>query len=221
MGLVEIEKGSLRFMVREGTLDEWVVNEVCTPREYLKPMKIRYGDRILDIGMNIGSFSVLASYVGAQTVGYEPDLDNYTLACKNLELNGFKRKTHNAGVSDVDKEVLLYVCDKKNKGTHTTTPTKGRPAVKISCEGINDILARENPNKIKMDCEGEEYPIIMGVTDWRKVKLIRLEWHRKILKDESNSKLEQVWEKLLADGFRIRGKRDGRGWVSMLTAERK
>ena len=50
------------------------------------------GDVFVDVGANIGYFSVLAaSVVGEQgaVFGFEPDPNNYRLLCANAELNGF------------------------------------------------------------------------------------------------------------------------------------
>ena len=213
-------RGALQFKLRNDTLDEYMLNEALMPREYVKPMQLRRGDVVLDIGMNIGGFSIFADFIGAKLISYEPDPSNYEIACDNIELNNSKVKAYNKAVADKSGTISFYINTLKNRGVHSIIPTNGRKVLSVECEDINEILKRESPNKIKIDCEGAEYSIIKAVKEWGSVRLIRMEWHRKMLKDESNEKLDEVWDILLHAGFRIKGKRNGRGWVQMLTAER-
>jgi len=57
---VLINRGRLKFNVREDTLDEWVVDEVL--KVYQPALSMRPGDIVMDIGMNIGAFSCLACF---------------------------------------------------------------------------------------------------------------------------------------------------------------
>lgn len=216
----EIKRGSLKFNVREDTLDEWIVDEVLSGI-YTRPLEIKRSDVVLDIGMNIGVFSVLAGYLGANIIGYEPEPENFEMAEYNILNNGLGGIFRNAGVSDENKTETLYLNEKKNRGQHSITPVKGRKTIDIKCFDINEILDEHRPNKIKIDCEGEEYKIIMAVTTWGQVDRIVFEWHRKLLKDESNVKFHKVICKLEADGFEVIAKRDGKGWYQFVKCIRK
>jgi len=223
----EIKRGGLSFIVRNNTLDEYVVDEVLKPYEYLTPMKMRHGEKILDIGMNIGAFAVLASYVGCRVVGYEPDSENYAVAQENIKRNDSRVTAINRGVLDTKRQEKLYLCGKKSRCKHTIIPTKGRDVIIMECDGINDVLREVKPDKVKIDCEGGEYAILLAVRNWRNVRLVHWEWHRKLLEDQSNEKLEEVLCKLEADGFKVKQKKNARkclrtkkGWTQMITAER-
>ena len=164
--MYEISRSGMKFNVREDTLDEWIVDEVLLPTNYLMPLMVVAKDIVLDIGMNIGVFSVWAASRGAKVIGYEPEKENYDLAVSNMDINGFSGELFKKGVSDEDKTISLYLNEKKNRGQHQTTYVKGRRSVDIECVGINSILEKYKPTKIKIDCEGEEYKIIKAVKNW-------------------------------------------------------
>lgn len=206
--------------MRDGTLDEWIVDEVLNLTCYAAPLNLRSGDVVLDIGMNIGAFSVLASLCGGGVIGYEPEKENYDIAILNMELNGFKGKFIQAGISDIKRNALLFLNGKKNKADHTMEKMRGREAIEVQCFGINEVLKEHKPNKIKMDCEGEEYKIILAVQDWINTEKMVFEWHRRILKDEKNKKFNAVMAALEKD-FEVIAKRDGRGWTQKVKCERK
>lgn len=85
------------FVVREGTSDAFVVKEV-SGSAYSK-LKLYPDDVCLDIGLNIGVFSVIASEKCKYVYSYEPEPENFQLAIKNVDLNKRKNvKLHNVAV---------------------------------------------------------------------------------------------------------------------------
>jgi len=138
--------------VRPGTLDEYVFKEI---RPSYNMLDIQEGDIVLDIGANIGAFSLYAEQQGASEIySYEPDSDNFSILEKN---SPYSTNTHCAVVGDDSDYVMLYVNSKKNKGLHMTREVKGRDAVKVLALNFNDIINDRKPNKIKIDVEGAEY----------------------------------------------------------------
>ena len=217
----QIKRNNLNFNIRPNTLDEWIVDEVLTPSCYMNHLCINSDDIVLDIGMNIGVFSVIALQEGAEVVAFEPEAENYAIAKSNIELNNYTADIYQMGISNKEKQISLYLNNKKNRGNHSTTKFRGRSEIKINCADINKVLKKREFTKIKMDCEGEEYKIIMAVKTWMQIKKIRFEWHRRILQDENNFLFTNMIEKLESDGFDVIAKRDGKGWTQMITANKK
>ena len=80
------------------------------------------GDVFVDVGANIGYFSVLAaSLVGEQgaVFSFEPDPNNYRLLCANMALNAFDGNsvTVEAALSDLAGEGRLFLSE-DNLGDH-------------------------------------------------------------------------------------------------------
>lgn len=220
----EIEKiniGNFSFLSRKDTLDYWVIDEVVNPSMYLRPLEINGDDVVLDIGANIGIFSVVAGKRAKKVFSYEPDNENFNVAKGNLKENNIKNcEIFELGVSGEKCEKTLWLNTKKNRGNHSMQFFNGREALIVKCVGINEVLKLSNPTKIKIDCEGEEYEILKSVKKWGKVERIVMEWHRKILKDESNTLFNEIIEKMEKD-FEFIGKRDAKGWTQKLLFIRK
>lgn len=144
------------FTVRPDTLDSYVVNELTTYRH----MPIVAGDCVLDVGGNIGSFAALAIKCGAEkVVSVEPDEENLAL----LRVNAPEAQIIHAAVVGPDTtadHVLLYKNIGKNKGLHSTVPTRGRDTVTVPAVQWQTLLSGVHPNKIKIDCEGAEYAFL-------------------------------------------------------------
>lgn len=148
--MTETYKG---FTVRPGTLDDYVVNEISSYRH----MPIHKGDHVLDVGGNIGTFARTACDKGAVVVSVEPDPDNYDL----LKSNAPACTALCAAVTSVAGSVLLYQNLGKNKGLHSTVPTRGRSTVNVDGLAWQELLQKYRPNKIKIDCEGAEYAFLV------------------------------------------------------------
>jgi FkbM family methyltransferase len=138
------------YQIRPGTMDDYVVNELRTYRH----LPLVEDDRVLDVGANIGVFTKYAVQQGALVLAIEPDPDNFALLEKNA---GNAMLCRAAVVRSAKPEVTLYINKGKNKGLHSTIPTRGRDEITVPAVNWNNILTSFQPTKIKIDCEGAEY----------------------------------------------------------------
>jgi FkbM family methyltransferase len=129
------------------------------------------GDCFVDVGANIGYFTLLA----AQRVGesgrvfaFEPELRNYRLLNENLKLNGLQGRVTavEAGLSVRDEEARLYL-HPDNLGDHqlhaaAERQRESRPVQLLSgsrylAEQVNRV------DLVKVDTQGSEYQVIEGL----------------------------------------------------------
>lgn len=173
------------FVVREGTSDSFVVKEV-SGSAYSK-LKLYPDDVCLDIGLNIGVFSVIASEKCKFVYSYEPEPENFELATKNVDLNKRENvKLHNVAViGNNDKKRFLSINKKKNKGCHSLIPKRGRGSKTVNCMEINKIIEQTNPTVMKVDTEGAEFEILMAIKpeNMKKFREIIFEFHHAHLDD--------------------------------------
>jgi len=222
---MELEKktfGFNEFFVRDNKSDEWVIKEVINPNTYQKALNINKNDIVLDLGLNIGAFAVFWGYKAKQCFAYEPEIENFNIAKKNIDLNNIKNCTliNSAVTGSDEKHTYFYVGLGSRKDGHSILPFRGRKKTKVSCLNINDILKATKANKIKIDIEGAEYEVIKAIENWKQIDAIIFEWHKNFLKDDNNVKLKEI-EKIIKSNFiQVKGNFNTRGWMNIISAKK-
>jgi FkbM family methyltransferase len=126
---------------------------------------LREGDLFLDIGSNIGSFTILASGVSrATTWAFEPDPETVVALKRNTALNELDSRVviHELALGDINGTVsFTRGLDAVNRvATNGETAVRTVPVVRL------DTLVRENrPVMIKMDVEGYEEQVVRGAEE--------------------------------------------------------
>lgn len=110
----------------------------------------------IDIGSNIGLFSMKCRMNGCFTEGYEPFIDNYNMAITNCD-----NIKNYAIVSNDVKTKRLYICKNSPWNNTLYREVKGREYIDVECKAFYDIIPIDEKNVcIKMDIEGEELNIL-------------------------------------------------------------
>jgi FkbM family methyltransferase len=131
---------------------------------------LRPGDVFVDVGANIGYFSVLAaSVVGAQgaVFAFEPDPDNYRLLRANVELNGLGHcvTAVEAALADTEGDGRLFL-SADNLGDHQVYAGDApRSSVPIALLHGSRYLAGRLPrlDLLKVDTQGAEFQVMAGL----------------------------------------------------------
>ena len=156
-------------LLREGI---WEPYETSLVQALLGP-----GDVFVDIGANIGYFTVVAaSLVGTsgQVFAFEPDPANYRLLLKNTRHNDLQAcvEAVQAGLAQDDSAGTLYLSE-DNLGDHQIYPTKN-PRDQLDIKLLNGsavlgrLLRRAGQTKvdlIKVDTQGSEAAVMAGLMD--------------------------------------------------------
>jgi len=166
-----------KFEIREGKYDEIIIREVARENLYLKPLKLRRSDRVLDVGAHIGSFSILASKFVRHIWAFEPSPREFELLRKNLALNAIVNVTSIDSALWCEDGWIDFYLAKTNTGNGTTLKKRGRECIRVIARDVNGVIDRIQPNKIKMDCEGSEIILLPAIKDWSGVERIAIEFH--------------------------------------------
>lgn len=124
---------------------------------------LRPTDLFLDVGANIGAYSILASgEIGSHTIAIEPIPSTFGHLTNNIAVNQIQEKVraYNIGLSSV-KGIVRFTkaFDAIN---HVATPEE---LYTIDVEvDILDSLMKDTPSLIKIDVEGFETEVINGAT---------------------------------------------------------
>ena len=176
------------YTLRNGTefqthysLDAATIFVIYIRRDY---GKVPIDSIIVDIGANIGIYSVFASLQGKNNVvyAYEPMKETFEHLNKNIELNDCKDKIipFNYAIASKREKRKMYIADSVTNTITSSNPNL--PSVEIETITLDDILKENNLEKIdllKMDCEGAEYEIFYNLKEenFSKIKDIRMEFH--------------------------------------------
>jgi FkbM family methyltransferase len=168
---------------------------------------------VLDVGGNVGFFSIIARHYFPRALihSYEPDPEIFLLLRKNTESIGVI--THNAGIAARDgyADIVKSDCSLSTK----LDTTAGGPIRVTSIKAAFDKLG-DSIDLLKLDCEGGEWSILEDKETLRRAKYLAMEYH--FTKDVSRS----VWELvrlLKQEGFAIESLRESQvRVVGQLTA---
>lgn len=135
---------------------------------------LRRGDLFVDVGANIGSYSIWAGELGAEVVALEPASDTFALLEENIALNGYR---------------ILAVRAAAGPTRATVRVTSGRDTVnRISPAGeaeadmvtLDSMVGERVVAGLKIDVEGFEIEVLRGcerALSERRIRLIQLEWN--------------------------------------------
>ena len=173
---VDLRNG-VRFHVRPGTGDLPIIDEVFIHRVYDRALRrIGQGERVIDIGANIGVFAIAAAARGAQVLCFEPLRDNFDSLLANIRLNGIEQRVcaHRLAVAGSAGEIELHVIGDRGASTafpsiHPTWSARSDVTrMKAGCTTLGDIFRLngiDGCDCLKIDCEGAEYEMFAGVDE--------------------------------------------------------
>lgn len=124
-------------------------------------------DLFVDVGSNVGSYTLLASGVkNASSISFEPSIDAFNRLNKNIQINKLfdKVNTFNAAVGN--KDGIMKFTKNNNLTNHILTEkddTSEYEEVKII--SLDTILKNYSPNIIKIDVEGFELSVLNGALE--------------------------------------------------------
>lgn len=185
--------------------------------EKIYAINIPYDETVVvaDIGMNVGFGALFFSQYSfvSRIYSYEPFLSTYNEGLQNFELNpGYAHKIipHHTGISDKNATLNVPLMGsgdggasinedilKINNTSHLPTTTIN--TIHFETE-MRRIISENGGRKIvvKMDCEGEEYPIFRSVKDqdiFEHFYMMIIEWHLK--------SPDEILEVLTKNNFKI------------------
>ena len=117
---------------------------------------LRPGDLFLDIGANVGSYSVLAAACGSEIIAFEPG-ERYEDLLRNMRINGIEADCRRLALGDRNGTVRFTSgLDSINRAA-----VDGESAGEIEVRRLDDIVNRA-PALIKCDVEGYEAAVVAG-----------------------------------------------------------
>ena len=136
--------------------------------------RLRAGTIFIDVGANIGTYSIMAASLGAEVIALEPAKDTAELLRENVALNGFS------------VDVIEAAAGREAGTTHFTAGQDCINQVDPSGDVIvpvvtlDSIIGERHVTGMKVDVEGFEFDVLLGcmraLQDHR-IDLLQLEWN--------------------------------------------
>lgn len=205
--LKKINFNNKTCIFRDNKNEAAIVREAFTANTYEhNGMTFEKDDIVLDLGANIGCFTLSVFDRVKQVIAVEPEKHNCEIADLNIKENNINNCIfyQAAVVGNNDKERTLY-CGWCAGMYSLHTNTHQRVSVNIKCVNIQDLIDKYNPTKIKFDIKGSEIECVHGIKDWKRVNQVAFDYCFDINGDLTNQYkvFNDFKAKLKKDGFDI------------------
>jgi len=169
-------QGHQMFLAPQGSYaaPDMVVDRYERATTELFKQLLRPGMVFVDVGANIGYFSLLAAKLvgaGGKVYAFEPEPGNHALLCKNINLNSYSNvHAVQKAVSNKSESTLLFL-SALDSGSHSLYSEAARgiqKSVEITTTSVDEFLESENwpgIDLMKIDVEGAELEVLEGMGD--------------------------------------------------------
>jgi FkbM family methyltransferase len=217
---VAVSSDSIKLRLRPGSGESFTFYENLIRRDYLaNGIRLGAGATVIDIGANIGSFTVLAgSIVGAtgRVISFEPVSETFSRLQANVALNGLQNVVAcREAVDGRDGTIEIRIGAKSALSTayDGIGPTEETVIETAPCSSMASIFDRFHLDRVqllKIDCEGGEYGIFRSLTPDLASRIDQIAMEVHMISGESIDALARTVQSL---GFSIT--RFGMNWVAM------
>ncbi len=136
------------------------------------------GDLFVDVGANVGLYSVLMAEFGCEVIAFEPIDATADQLEKNLALNGYEATVMRCALADEPGSMKMagpdalrqHLVDDDGSAEGTTVPVKT----------LDDVVGERIVAGLKIDVEGAERMVLLGgsvALSEGRIRLLQLEWN--------------------------------------------
>lgn len=193
--IVDISGTNLKFDLRDNyETDKIVIKEIFEENVYeVNSGRFAVDGVTVDIGANIGAFSILAASHGSKVYAVEPEPHNLEAMKNNITLSGMDHLITAVpyGISDFKGTAVIH-----DSGGGSSIKDDGAFGAEIeimTLDNLFELYHIDSVNVLKIDVEGSESEIILGASKetLNKCKYISMEFDIR-----SGNKLGEITQKL-------------------------
>jgi FkbM family methyltransferase len=123
---------------------------------------LRNGDLFVDIGANVGSYTVLASaQVGASTISVEPVPSTFSKLGQNISINQIEKIVRPLNIALGSEKSTLQFTTTLDTVNHVATSQETN-TIQVEVDTLENVLGIQIPILIKIDVEGFETEVMKG-----------------------------------------------------------
>ena len=146
---------------------------------------VKKNDCCLDVGSNMGFYTIWFSKFTNKILSFEPDQNNFRRLNKNIQINGLDKAITSINIALGDEERLVSFTNHLDGENHISLSGNGELA-QVKCRKLKNVLDEygiHHIKYIKMDVEGFELSVLKGMTDLleeKKVDIIQIEINKSV-----------------------------------------
>lgn len=122
---------------------------------------LKKDDIFFDIGANVGSYTLLASFRNAKTIAFEPIPETFDILEKNIILNDIGSITTLVNKAVGSKAGLLSLTNNQDTTNHVVNASN-KETVEVEITSLNEYHNNYKPILLKIDVEGFETEVLNG-----------------------------------------------------------
>jgi FkbM family methyltransferase len=127
---------------------------------------LRPGELFVDVGANVGAFTVLAAGVaGAEVRAFEPNPGTFEMLERNVRLNGLQERATPVRAAVGQSEGTIQMTTDLGTENYVTTGTTARNSATVKMIALDKELSEAAPDLMKVDTEGFETEVFSGATN--------------------------------------------------------
>ncbi len=207
--IVELDTGA-RFRVST-RMEVWILKESCLDRDYERDgIAVPDGGTVVDIGAGLGDFAIHIARArpGAAVFAFEPLPESFARLQENIRLNSVPNvRALPEAVAGSPGTLSLYTVTGLS-GQHRSAgdgAAAKEPAITVPAITLGEAFDRYGIARcdfLKIDCEGAEYQILLGLPEETLCRIARiaLEYHDHV----TSHTHEELVRFLEAHGFTVR-----------------
>lgn len=163
--ITEIDYAGKRMMVYHSSFDAHCISYTMRQgqiwdKEVIDYIKENIADKelnMVDVGVEVGSYSIMLCDHFKKITGFEPNLNNYKVFSHTIKINGIDNiELHNKGCGAINS-----VCSLTSKNSDQISVGQGTiPLVTL------DSLDLDNCKFLKIDVEGHEFEVLKGAKNF-------------------------------------------------------
>jgi FkbM family methyltransferase len=137
--------------------------------------ELREGGLFIDVGANVGTYTLWAAELGAEVIALEPAEDTFGLLLENIALNGYRVTAVRAAAGDHCGTARFTT------GLDSANCLAADGPVRADLTTIDSLVGDRHVTGMKVDVEGFEIDVLRGCAralSERRIGLIQLEWNQ-------------------------------------------
>jgi FkbM family methyltransferase len=162
--------------------------------------RLRPGDLFVDVGANIGIYTIYMLDLGASVIAFEPDSHNAGRIREHLALNGYTAEVIERAVSNKPGVVRFT----QGLDSYNHMLISGSAGIEVEATTLDDVLGDRYVNGMKIDVEGAERLVLEGARQAlaeHRIRLMQLEWSAGMVQTTLSEDRSPVADILRSHGY--------------------